>query len=79
MRPQSNIALFDLRSEDSKSKTFDYSVSQSYHEVEKKHQRCAPVESMPLTRLSITAPASSSRWASSHWASPVAQQLERRA
>mgnify|MGYP006079421301 CR=1 FL=1 len=36
MRPQTEFSLFEVRSEDSKSKTFDYSVSQSYHEVETK-------------------------------------------
>ena len=34
MRPQFSFALFDPRSEASKSKTFNYSVAQSYHEVE---------------------------------------------
>ena len=36
MRPQSNLAIFDKRSENSKSKTFNYSVSQAYHEIDVK-------------------------------------------
>jgi len=36
MRPQANLAIFDKRSENSKSKTFNYSVSQAYHEIDVK-------------------------------------------